>query len=341
MKVSIGKQLEKVSDAVQAKFAMTVPILRAILFSLHKDRIARLGGIDKVTLWDLAREFREGSGDAGICFEYAIHEAIATKNPLIWPLTAEVLEDFCELKGGADSILFGPEKEGKVPILQTAEQSLTEDSRVYAGTVGQPTKLKKHLKELIRAHRDKDPSKLPRSIKGLWKADLFLGTKAADGWVGTSVKINSTDLIGAEGLRIGIYPKKREDKKDVPRKDETLNLIRLPLPYDQAFMEAFYRAFFLVRAFLMADAKVPPPVDLPDPEDQFVTKELQRRRDFTVLEVLASIENVLAQRGLLKTQESDVKISATFSTQSGTVAGAGDMPPTSETISVAPEPSAE
>ena len=64
-----GKQISEVEDPVRAKLAMVVPILKATLHSLARDRIERLGGLARVTLHDLAREFREGHGDAGICFE--------------------------------------------------------------------------------------------------------------------------------------------------------------------------------------------------------------------------------------------------------------------------------
>jgi hypothetical protein len=95
---------------------MVVPILEATLFSMNRERVNRLGGYEKMTLWDVAREGREGAGDSGICFEWAVHDAIATRNPLIHPLASEVLTDFCGISGDSDSILFGPEKDGVIPI---------------------------------------------------------------------------------------------------------------------------------------------------------------------------------------------------------------------------------
>src|SRR5437588_13022027 len=103
MKILESIQLEKVSDPVQAKFAMVVPILEATLYSLHTDRVARLGGYPAITLADLAREVREGAGDAGICFEYALHDAIAREDVLICPLASEGLETFCSIPNGSHS----------------------------------------------------------------------------------------------------------------------------------------------------------------------------------------------------------------------------------------------
>jgi hypothetical protein len=297
MRVLQSIQLERIEDPVRSKFAMVAPVLEATLFSLRADRVQRLGGLDAVTLQDLAREVREGNGDAGICFEYAVHQAIARQDPLIHPLASEVLEKFCGISDGCDSILFGPEKEGRIPILESVENALTDDSRVYVGNAGQPPKLKRYIPKIIRAfRRNEDRNKLPRSISGLWKADLFVGNPQSERWVGTTVKINGPALQGAQGLRIGIYPKM--DLKDVPRKDEDLNLVRLPLPYDGAFMELFYKSFNLVRAFLKADARVPPPIALPDAEDRFVTEELQQRANFPLLQVVDVIRD-MSQQGLL------------------------------------------
>ena len=78
-------QTDEVNDAVRAKFAMAAPVLEATLYSVAMHRIERLGGYAAWTLEDLSREYLEGDGDAGICFEYAVHEAIAARHELIWP----------------------------------------------------------------------------------------------------------------------------------------------------------------------------------------------------------------------------------------------------------------
>jgi hypothetical protein len=297
MKVLSAIQIAAVSDPVRAKFAMIVPVLDATLLSLNRDRVVRLGGYDTVTLADLAREYREGDGDAGICFEYAVHEAIATRNDLIYPLASEVLGKFCSISGGAESILFGPEKNGVIQIVESVSNALTDESRVYVGNRGNPPKLKRYIPRIVAAfHRHEERNQLPRSINGLWKADLFVGNHEVDRWVGTTVKVNPQNLVGAQGLRIGIYPK--VDVRDAPRLDRILNLIRLPLPYDSAFMELFYKSFFLTRQFLRSDARIPPPVALPDAEDRFITDELEKRRDFPLRDVL-DVLRTMSQGNLL------------------------------------------
>lgn len=316
MKLIGGKQIGDVEDAVRAKLAVVIPVLKATLHSLARDRTERLGGMAKITLHDLAREYRHGYGDAGICFEYAVHEAIASHNALIQPLASEVLESLCRIRGGAESILFGPEKEGVIPIIESVTNALTDESVVYVGNAGRPPKLRRYIPRIVRAYRrNEEQNRLPRSITGLWKADLFLGNHSADAWVGTTIKINPEQLQGARGLRIAIYPKRTA--RDVPRKDDELNLIRLPLPYDGHFMEVFYKSFFLVRAFLLADAEIPKPVDLPDAEDRLITGQLHQRREFPILEVIDALTG-MAQPNLVERAEvEDRQINAALSENAG------------------------
>ncbi len=305
-------QTADVSDPVMAKYSMVAAVLEATLYSLKMARVARLGGYDEITLEDLAREFREGSGDAGICFEWTVHDAIARRDPLIHPLASQVLEDFCGIGDGADSILFGPEKDGRIPILESVNEALTPDSRLYVGKRGHPPKLQRYIPDIIEAfHAKGDGEKLPRSISGIWKADLFIGNPQSDKWVGTTVKSRAGGLQGASGLRIGIYPS--ESPRDTPRRDGKLGLIRLPLPYDGGFSELYYKSFFLVRAFLRADALLPSRVDLPDAEDRYITDELRARAEFPAREVIGAVR-AMSQSDLLETQDvqlvqSDVSLS--------------------------------
>ncbi len=328
-------QNEDVTDPVMAKYAMVAPVLEATLYSLQVSRVERLGGYEAITLHDLAREFRDGSGDAGICFEYTVHDAIASRNPLIWPLASEVLNDFCGISDGADSILFGPEKNGRIPILESVQDALTGESRLYVGNRGHPPKLRRYIPQVINAfHRREDRARLPRSITGLWKADLFIGNPGSDKWVGTTVKSHPTGLEGAAGLRVGIYP--QVNASDSPRKDENLNLIRLPLPYDGGFSELYYKSFFLVRAFLKADAEVPSRALLPDAEDRYITEELKKRRQFPVLDVIDAVRS-MSQETLLSTQDVEfVEASSTLAQDGLEGVGAEDVDGTAVSLSPAP-----
>ena len=297
MKVAVETQIDAISDAARARIAMVRPILRATLYSLQQQRVERLGGYGRVTLADLAREYREGSGDCGICFEYAVHDAIRHQDAQIYPLISEVLEEFCGIRQGTKSILFGAEKTGGLSLIETASSLLTDDSRILVGKTGQPPKLKRHLEKLLKAFRSAgERDVLPPSIRGLWRADLFVGSPQEDRWVGTTLKINAVDLEGAPGLRIGIYPERKKGER--PSRDDSKNLILCPLPYNAGFMELFYSSFFVVSQFLAADGQLPKPVALPNSDDRHVAAELVARRQFPILEVVDAL-GPMAQPNLL------------------------------------------
>lgn len=288
MKLQKEVQRADVSDVARARIALSLPVLKGVLFALQRDRVNRLGGYEKITLADLAREYREGSGDCGICFEYAVHDSLLAKDAYVYDLLSNVLNDFCGVKTGAESILFGAEKSGGISLIDTSQSLINGDSRVLSGKVGQPAKLKKQWDTIKRALRDtKARERLPASIKGLWKADLFLGSSQEARWIGTTLKLNKSDFQGAAGIRLGIYPETR--KGEGPTRDDDNNLILCPLPYDASFMEAFYSSFFAVKQFLLADAKVPKPVALPGAVDRFLAQQFEDRRDFPILDVIGAM----------------------------------------------------
>lgn len=73
-------------------------------------------------------------------------------------------------------------------------------------------------------------------------------------------------------------------------------------------MELFYTGWRIVQQFLAADAKLPAPVALPSPADRQVAKELEMRRDFPVVEVVAALE-AQSQMDLLEPIEKQVSSS--------------------------------
>jgi len=209
----------------------------------------------------------------------------------------------CRVPGSAyQSILFGAEKKGASQLIATAKELLTDDSRLLTGKQSQPPKLKGYLNALAAAFRRPTTRlSLPTSINGLWKADLFLGTADGDRYVGTTVKINPSQLEAANGLRVGIVPAS-QGTSDRIRKDERKNLIVCPLPYDQSFMEIFFSAWGIVQQVLHADAQLPKDVALPIPSHRQVAREIVNRREFPVLDVIEALRPI-AQPELLDTEQ--------------------------------------
>jgi hypothetical protein len=297
MKLAVQRQTGPVTDPTLARYAMVRPVLTALLHSLKRARIERLGGVDKVTLEDLAREYRQGSGDSGICFEYAVHDALLTKHPHVHSRVSEVLEKFCRIKEGAESILFGVEKGATLKLVATGAERLTDESRILVGGAGQPPKLKKHMATIYGAfHSPKLRAILPRSIRGLWRTDLFVGSTGPDRWVATTLKTNADQLEADAGIRLGISPERRAG--ELPAWDERRNLILCPLQYNGAFVELFYASFAIVKQVLLEDARVPPPWVLHASDDRFIAKELVDRREYPIGAILDAFAR-LAQPELL------------------------------------------
>lgn len=296
----VEAQQNAVADEVSALTAVVRPILEGTLYALKHDIVMQAGGHEEITLAMLARLYRPGDGDCGLCFEWAIHDALSRKDALVMERVVDAIAK-CKVPGNAPaSILFGAEKTGALKLIDTAEGVLTDESKVLAGKAGRPVGLKKYIRLLAAAFRRPDVRlALPHSIHGLWKADLFVGNTDKDRWVGTTVKINPTHLEGAKGLRIGIVPSK-QGRSDKIYKDEGKNLMICPIPHDASFMEIFYQAWGIVQQFIAADAHLPKEVNLPRPADRQVARYLEDRRNFPVLEVLQALVP-LAQPELLKT----------------------------------------
>jgi hypothetical protein len=91
-------------------FAIIRPILVGLLNSLQGEVLKKAGGSTKIDLQMLGRLRRAGDGDCGICYEYAVHDAVRTKDSRIIERVADALKR-CKVPGGdLESILFGVEK---------------------------------------------------------------------------------------------------------------------------------------------------------------------------------------------------------------------------------------
>jgi hypothetical protein len=307
VEIRTESQLHPVADEVSAITAVVRPILTGILYAIKSDVVDEAGGRDDVKLMMLPRLRRPGDGDCGICFEYAVHDALNRQDAAVvervyWALA------HCNVPGAeVSSILFGAEKTGSQQLIDTAADRLTSESALLSGSRGRPVKLKRHIATAAAAFRRPEArARLPQSISGLWKADLFLGSPDAERWVGTSVKINAAALEGARGLRIGVVPT-REGMSDRIRTDHRRNLVVCPLPYDGSFMEIFYLGWEVVQQFLAADAQVPREVNLPRPAQRQVARYLATRREFGVLSVIEALAP-LSQPQLLETHEASADL---------------------------------
>jgi len=289
LQIRVEQQRNPVADEVSALTAVVRPILEATLQSLNRSIVGQLGGHDNISLEMLARVYKPGDGDCGICFEWAVHDAVKRKDTAVYERIADAMKR-CRVPGREPaSILFGGEKNGALRLIDTAKTMLTDDSRVLAGTVGQPPKLKNRLTLLANAmHRQGARIYIPSSISGIWKADLFLGDVTEERWIGTSVKVNPSAVESGKGLRLAIVPS-RQGKSDRIQIDSGKNLVLCPLPYDGSFMELFYRGWNLVRQFFAAGATCPKEVNLPVAADRQVARTMETRRSFPTVDVIEAM----------------------------------------------------
>jgi hypothetical protein len=316
MKVFVEKQLNPINSEVTALVSVVRPILTGILYGIKEEIANELDGYKNIKLKMLPRLYRPGDGDVGVSFEWAVHDAIRRHDKLIIERVIDACR-MCRIPGTYyTSLMFGLEKTGRVNIIDNLNTVITDNSRLLTGTQTQPPLLKNHIKQLAAAFsRPETRNALPYSINGLWKADLFIGTTDKDRWVGTTLKINSKNLEGARGLRIGIVPAS-QGRDDRIKKDEQKNLVICPLPYDGSFMELFYTGWRIVQQFLYADARVPFEVALPNPPERQVARELEMRRDFNVLDIVQALEPQ-SQGNLLETEMREVNATDHFQNNNG------------------------
>jgi hypothetical protein len=307
MDIRAERQQNQVADEVSALVSVIRPILLGLLWGLKGEVAAEVGGYPHVRLRMLNRLRLPGDGDCGICFEYAVHDAMRRGDDMVRERVDAALR-LCNVPGDAlDSILFAVEKSGSEQFIDTARELVTEDSRILSGTRGQPAKLHKHIQGIAQAFRRPAARiALPWSISGLWKADLFIGKTDTDRWVGTTVKVNPARLEGARGLRVGIVPASHTET-DAPYVDNQRNLVVCPLLHDGNFMQVFYEGWQVVQAFLDADGDMPTEVALPRPPMREAARMLVDRRDFAVLDVHEALA-AFAQPELLITEEQQADV---------------------------------
>ena len=208
MQLRLQYQQNPVADEVSAITAVVRPILEGLLYGLKAEVVADAGGYARIRVRTLARLFRPGDGDVGICFEYAVHEALNRREASVVERLHDAMSVHCGVPGAEPaSILFGLEKTGALNLIDTAREKLTEESRLLAGARGRPAKLKRYIDSMAAAFRRRaDATPLPSSISGLWKADLFVGHTDSDRWVGTTVAIETATVVAPIASGTGAAP---------------------------------------------------------------------------------------------------------------------------------------
>lgn len=292
--MEIAKQVQQneVADHTAALFAMTRPILVSVANSVGVERLRTLNLTHaEIPLLNLRGLWAEGDGDIGNAFEFVVHEAIMGGNEVVLERVHDALK-FCRIDATEiGSILFAVEKRRSKQLIDTRIDLITEQSVSMSGKRGRPMKIQRYINQLAAAfYRESAiPANSPQSLKGLWKADLFLGALDSDRWVGTSIKSNPKDVRPVAGLRIAIIPSEFSPT-DAVTFDEHRQIVLCPLPYDGSFMALFYDAWRLVKTLIAHEFSDPPEHLLTTSAERYVAGRYKSLRRNTITQALEATE---------------------------------------------------
>src|SRR5499427_8442209 len=272
MEIWEDRQKNPVADEVSALVAVTGPIIAGVLHSVSVDVTNTFGDRDRLPLKILGSLRKEGDGDCGIAFEYAVHDAVVSREPAVAGRVADALEK-CGVSGSDPaSILFAIEKSGAQELISTEPALVMDNSPVLLSEGGRPVGLREHLVAIGAAFRLPDAHlSLAQSIRGLWKTELFLGSADLDQWVSAGIHMSSPPAGAAKAPRIAIVPS-MSGHSDAVRRDEQKNTIICPVPHDGSFIQIFHEGWQIVQALCASDFEMPESSDIPSP----VHRELAR-----------------------------------------------------------------
>lgn len=294
IQVNATVQLNPVQDLISGLHAVVASIVKAVWLSLDQQVVRDTGGHENLTLRVMVRLYVEGSGDCGTSFEYAVHDAVRRCSPLIVDPIFDALAQ-CGLSGDhLDSLMLASEKANVIHLAEKDGHQVTDHTMVLLQDHS-ALLLHEHLQDVRKALGGKGAAaarkRLPESANGIWQTDLLLGQCDIDLWVGASVKRQLRDLERAPGVRVGIVPSV-DGKPKSSYMDSSLGMYVCALPYDGSFSGIFFRAWHVVKSFLDAKGKLPPPERLSDPIDREIAKSLADMRALPVVEVIARLEKL-------------------------------------------------
>jgi hypothetical protein len=312
MEIWEDRQKNPVADEVSALVAVTGPIITGVLRSISDEVAIAFGERDKLPLKILGRLRKEGDGDCGIAFDYAVHDAVISREPVIAERVADALSKCGVPVGEPASILFAIEKSGAQELISTEPGLVMDKSPVLLSEGGRPVSLREHLAAIGAAFRLPGALlSLAQSIRGLWKTELFLGSADRDQWVSAGIHMSSPPPDAVRAPRIAIVPA-MTGHSDAVRRDEQNNTVICPVPHDGSFIQIFHEGWQIVQALCASDFEMPEPSDIPSPVHREVARIFVERRKFPVTEVIQATR-MFAQPGLL-TSSTEVVTNVSFGT---------------------------
>ena len=98
LRIHQERQINPIADEVAALTAVVRPILKGVLYALKEDIVVQASGRENLSLALLTRLYRAGDRDCGICFEYAVHEAMNRGDPQVLNRVNDAIR-LCRIQG--------------------------------------------------------------------------------------------------------------------------------------------------------------------------------------------------------------------------------------------------
>lgn len=184
------------------------------------------------------------SGLNGVCWEYAVFNSIYYNDQYIqWLMNVSI--NYLTGKVGLEhinAILRGGEKLDL--HLENIKSCLKEIDTIW--TPYGEYNFKNYIDLIYNSFRlKKDRKQLPKSIKNIWKADLFVKKESENQWLAVTVKWNKNELKYCSGLSIGVcfepivYLNKTYYNNPSLEKnnDNITNFVRCCIPYKYNYGE--------------------------------------------------------------------------------------------------------
>jgi hypothetical protein len=112
LEIREGRQSNPVADEVGALVAVTRPVIAGVLQSISEEVVNTIGERGRLPLRMLGRLRKRGDGDCGIAFEYAVHDAVISAEPVVVEGVADALNKCRIVRGNPASIRFAIENRG-------------------------------------------------------------------------------------------------------------------------------------------------------------------------------------------------------------------------------------
>lgn len=295
--VTFLEQRAPITEYGRALYAVARSIVRAMLDQLGSEDLCDINADrDFVTLRQLAKLARIDldKGLRGDGFEWAVHEAIVGREPLVANPVSEVLRKASRHVDGSapTSLLFGHERSRHLGFLEAVIESAPEEAVLLPDGRGHPYDFGAWV--VIATGGKAAERMLAERIKHVWKTDLFLSDSGRLRYLAATVKSNHKQLEVGRGLRIGIVPEASDLPPGIHRRE---NLWVVALPDPTGFMGMFNDAYRAVGRAICTLGKHTPPsyYTKPSATAERVQIQLEKFGTAKVIDVVDALNDAAQQ----------------------------------------------